>query len=122
VAGFEKPSAIQQRAVVPIVSGVDVIAQSQSGTGKTAVFSMSILQRLDTTSTDTQALILSPTRELAEQTQKVRAGQGRVGRVLWGGVWEGPWVGLGSWCVRRDAPPFLLLLLLCRCCCRWATT
>lgn len=69
--GFEKPSAIQQRAVLPIIKGHDVIAQSQSGTGKTAVFSMSILQRLDTTSNDTQALVLSPTRELAEQTQKV---------------------------------------------------
>ncbi|EWM21323.1 eukaryotic initiation factor 4a-iii [Nannochloropsis gaditana] len=69
--GFEKPSAIQQRAVLPIIKGHDVIAQSQSGTGKTAVFSMGILQRLDTSSNDTQALVLSPTRELAEQTQKV---------------------------------------------------
>lgn len=69
--GFEKPSAIQQRAVVPIIKGYDVIAQSQSGTGKTAVFSMGVLQRLDTASNDTQALVLSPTRELAEQTQKV---------------------------------------------------
>jgi len=52
--GFEKPSAIQQRAVLPIIKGYDIIAQSQSGTGKTAVFSMGILQRLDTTSNDTQ--------------------------------------------------------------------
>jgi ATP-dependent RNA helicase len=56
---------------LPIIKGHDVIAQSQSGTGKTAVFSMGILQRLDTSSNDTQALVLSPTRELAEQTQKV---------------------------------------------------
>ncbi len=69
--GFERPSAIQQRAIVPIVQGRDVIAQSQSGTGKTAVFSIGILQSLDTTSNETQALTLSPTRELAEQTQKV---------------------------------------------------
>jgi ATP-dependent RNA helicase len=69
--GFEKPSAIQQRAIVPIIQGRDVIAQSQSGTGKTAVFSIGILQSLDTTSNETQALVLSPTRELAEQTQKV---------------------------------------------------
>ncbi|CAM9230134.1 unnamed protein product [Laminaria digitata] len=69
--GFERPSAVQQRAVKPITSGRDVIAQSQSGTGKTAVFSMGILQMLDTSSSDTQALVLSPTRELAEQTQKV---------------------------------------------------
>lgn len=69
--GFEKPSAIQQRAILPIIQGRDVIAQSQSGTGKTAVFSISTLQCLDAASNETQALILSPTRELAEQTQKV---------------------------------------------------
>lgn len=69
--GFEKPSAIQQRAIRPIVRGRDVIAQSQSGTGKTAVFSISALQLLDETSRDTQVLVLSPTRELAEQSQRV---------------------------------------------------
>lgn len=69
--GFEKPSAIQQRAIKPIVLGRDVIAQSQSGTGKTAVFSISSLQLLDQTSRDVQVLVLSPTRELAEQSQKV---------------------------------------------------
>jgi len=69
--GFEKPSAIQQRAIIPIVKGRDVIAQAQSGTGKTATFSISALQRLDTTSKETQVLILSPTRELASQIQKV---------------------------------------------------
>jgi len=69
--GFERPSAIQQRAIRPIVQGRDVIAQSQSGTGKTAVFSIGCLQVLNTTSNETQCLILSPTRELAEQSQKV---------------------------------------------------
>ena len=69
--GFEKPSAIQQRAIRPIVRGRDVIAQSQSGTGKTAVFSIAALQLLDETSRDAQVLILSPTRELAEQSQRV---------------------------------------------------
>ncbi|KAL7581047.1 hypothetical protein ACA910_005851 [Epithemia clementina (nom. ined.)] len=70
--GFEKPSAIQQRAIRPIVRGRDVIAQSQSGTGKTAVFSIAALQLLDDKhSQHPQVLILSPTRELAEQTQKV---------------------------------------------------
>lgn len=69
--GFEKPSAIQQRAILPIVKGRDVIAQSQSGTGKTAVFSIGILQSIDISLLQTQALIISPTRELAEQTQKV---------------------------------------------------
>ena len=69
--GFEKPSAIQQRAILPIVSGRDLIAQSQSGTGKTAVFCIGLLQGLDLKSSETQALVLSPTRELAEQTQRV---------------------------------------------------
>jgi ATP-dependent RNA helicase len=69
--GFERPSAVQQRAIVPIIQGRDVIAQSQSGTGKTAVFAIGALQSLDLSSNETQALVLSPTRELAEQTQKV---------------------------------------------------
>lgn len=69
--GFEKPSAIQQRAIRPIIRGRDVIAQSQSGTGKTAVFSIATLQMLNDNSRDCQVLILNPTRELAEQTSKV---------------------------------------------------
>lgn len=69
--GFEKPSAIQKRAIAPIIKGRDVIAQSQSGTGKTATFCMGVLQRIDTQMNETQALVLSPTRELALQTQKV---------------------------------------------------
>lgn len=70
-AGFEKPSAIQQRSIKPIIKGRDVIAQAQSGTGKTATFSISILQSLDTQVRETQVLVLSPTRELATQIQKV---------------------------------------------------
>jgi ATP-dependent RNA helicase len=69
--GFEKPSAIQQRAIIPISKGRDVIAQAQSGTGKTATFSIGVLQSIDTKSNETQALILAPTRELAQQIQKV---------------------------------------------------
>jgi ATP-dependent RNA helicase len=69
--GFEKPSAIQQRAIVPIITGRDVIAQAQSGTGKTATFSIAMLQSIDTAVRETQALVLSPTRELAQQIQKV---------------------------------------------------
>lgn len=56
---------------MPIVSGRDVIAQAQSGTGKTATFSIGILQSIDTAVRETQALVLSPTRELAQQIQKV---------------------------------------------------
>ena len=71
VSDFEKPSAIQQRAIYPIMRGRDVIAQAQSGTGKTATFSISALQMLDVNIRETQALVLSPTRELAIQIQTV---------------------------------------------------
>lgn len=69
--GFEKPSAIQQRAIMPLGKGLDIIAQAQSGTGKTATFTIGILQRLDFSVPQCQALILAPTRELAQQIQKV---------------------------------------------------
>lgn len=68
--GFEKPSAIQQRAIMPICSGRDVIAQAQSGTGKTSMISLALCQMLDTSTREVQALVLSPTRELATQTEK----------------------------------------------------
>ena len=55
--GFEKPSAIQQRAIRPLLKGRDVIAQAQSGTGKTATFSISILQSIDTTVRETQVTL-----------------------------------------------------------------
>lgn len=71
MADYEKPSAIQQRAILPILRGRDVIAQAQSGTGKTATFSISMLQTIDTSLRETQALVLSPTRELATQIQSV---------------------------------------------------
>eukprot|EP00055_Hartaetosiga_balthica_P003169 m.6739 g.6739 ORF g.6739 m.6739 type:complete len:410 (+) comp2647_c0_seq1:91-1320(+) len=76
--GFEKPSAIQQRAIMPCVEGSDVIAQAQSGTGKTATFSVSVLQRIDEADKTTQALILAPTRELASQIQSVVLALGSI--------------------------------------------
>jgi len=69
--GFEKPSTIQQRGIVPIVRGFDTIAQAQSGTGKTATFTIGVLQRVDLGMKQCQALILAPTRELANQSHKV---------------------------------------------------
>jgi translation initiation factor 4A len=69
--GFEKPSAIQQKAVKPLLLGRDLIAQAQSGTGKTAAFSVGSLQKIDLNDRFTQVLILAPTRELAQQIQKV---------------------------------------------------
>jgi len=69
--GFEKPSGIQQRAIIPLCKRRDIIAQAQSGTGKTATFTIGILQQLDFNVNECQALILAPTRELAQQIQKV---------------------------------------------------
>jgi len=69
--GFERPSAIQQRAILPCIMGHDVIAQAQSGTGKTATFAISLLQQIDIELNECQALVLAPTRELAQQIQKV---------------------------------------------------
>lgn len=69
--GFEEPSAIQQRAILPIIEAHDVLAQAQSGTGKTGTFSIAALQRIDVNVKAPQALMLAPTRELALQIQKV---------------------------------------------------
>jgi len=69
--GFEKPSAIQMRGILPVLEGKDTIAQAQSGTGKTATFSIATLQMIDLSLNKCQALILAPTRELAQQIQKV---------------------------------------------------
>lgn len=76
-SGFEKPSLIQQKALVPMITGKDIIAESQSGTGKTAMFVISVLQRIVESDIDNvQALILSPTRELAQQIGEVIANIG----------------------------------------------
>ncbi|KFD69330.1 hypothetical protein M514_18479 [Trichuris suis] len=69
--GFEKPSVIQQLAIVPCCEGKDVIAQAQSGTGKTATFAIGILQQIDPSINECQALVMAPTRELAQQIQTV---------------------------------------------------
>lgn len=69
--GFERPSAIQQKAILPLAKGYDLIAQAQSGTGKTGTFSIGTLQKIDAEISKTQALVLAPTRELALQIGKV---------------------------------------------------
>jgi len=69
--GFETPSAIQKKAIVPFATGQDIIAQAQSGTGKTATFSISVLKTMSEDVKGVQALILSPTRELAQQTYTI---------------------------------------------------
>ena len=69
--GFEKPSPIQRRGIKPLVDGRDVIGQAQSGTGKTATFSIGALSKVDLTKNSTQVLIMSPTHELTRQITKV---------------------------------------------------
>ena len=69
--GFEKPSPIQRRGIKPLVDGRDVIGQAQSGTGKTATFSIGALSRINLEKNETQALIMSPTHELTRQITKV---------------------------------------------------
>ena len=69
--GFEEPSNIQKKAIVPIIQGKDVIAQAQSGSGKTGSFSIGTLQCIDIEKKTPQVLILSPTRELTVQTANV---------------------------------------------------
>ena len=69
--GFEKPSIIQQRGILPVISKKDTIAQAQSGTGKTATFAIGVLQLIDPKSPHCQAIVLAPTRELAQQINKV---------------------------------------------------
>jgi len=66
-AGYESPSAIQAETIPHLLDGRDLIGQAQTGTGKTAAFSLPLLSRLDLSSKDTQILVLAPTRELAIQ-------------------------------------------------------
>ena len=69
--GFERPSAIQQKGIKPIVLGRDTIGQAQSGTGKTATFSIGMLQLVDISLNQCQGLVVAPTRELAQQIHRV---------------------------------------------------
>ncbi|MGH2953445.1 MAG: DEAD/DEAH box helicase [Solirubrobacterales bacterium] len=72
--GYEDPTPIQQQAIPELLAGHDVIGQAQTGTGKTAAFGLPMLQYLDPSSDETQAVVLTPTRELCIQvTQALRA-------------------------------------------------
>jgi ATP-dependent RNA helicase DeaD len=72
--GYSDPTPIQERAIPELLAGHDVIGQAQTGTGKTAAFGLPLLQYLDPSSEETQAIVLTPTRELCIQvTQALRA-------------------------------------------------
>ena len=66
--GFENPSEIQKKAIPHIISGIDIIGQAQSGTGKTGAFTIGSIQHIDVTKDTTQVLIILPTHELVSQT------------------------------------------------------
>lgn len=72
--GFERPSVIQTKAIVPIKEGRDVLAQAQSGTGKTGTFTIGSLCRVDPELKQVQVLVLVPVRELANQIYDVVKG------------------------------------------------
>jgi ATP-dependent RNA helicase DeaD len=65
--GFLTPTKIQTVAIPELIAGHDVVGQSQTGTGKTAAYSLPILERIDRSTKQVQALVLTPTRELAQQ-------------------------------------------------------
>lgn len=74
--GFEKPSAIQSKGIMPISEGRDLLAQAQSGTGKTGTFVIGSLSRVDEKLKKPQVLVLVHVRELAQQIAKVAAALG----------------------------------------------
>jgi len=76
--GFEKPSPIQSKAIKPVLNKRDIIAQAQSGTGKTAAFSIGALSIVNLSENTTQVLVLSPTRELTIQTEGVISSLGSM--------------------------------------------
>ena len=86
--GFEKPSPIQKKAIVPMLTvhddgkRRDIIAQAQSGTGKTGCFSVGALNIVDPSVKETQALILAPTHELASQIKNVVSDIGRFDKIV----------------------------------------
>jgi translation initiation factor 4A len=69
--GFDKPSPIQQKAIIPMINKKDIIAQAQSGTGKTGAFTVGLLQSINEKEKTSQVIVLSPTRELALQNFNV---------------------------------------------------
>ena len=69
--GFKQPTPIQRKAIPPALLGRDVVAMARTGSGKTAAFLIPVIERLKAHTPDTRCVILSPTRELAQQTYKI---------------------------------------------------
>jgi ATP-dependent RNA helicase DeaD len=78
--GYEQPSPIQEQAIPPMLEGRDVIGQAQTGSGKTAAFGLPMVEHVDPSEHEVQALVLTPTRELCIQvTQAIRTYGARKG-------------------------------------------
>jgi len=92
--GYAEPTAVQREAIPPLLAGRDVVGQAQTGTGKTAAFGVPIVERLDPTLHAVQAIVLTPTRELANQVAaeltQICAGSGLRVAAVYGGVRMGP--------------------------------
>ncbi len=96
--GFTQPTGIQSKALPPAMAGKDVIAMAQTGSGKTAAFGIPLIERLQPKRFAVQALVLCPTRELADQVAKAlrelaRAKDNVKILTLCGGVSIGPQIG-----------------------------
>lgn len=107
--GFEKPSPIQSKSILPMIQGNDLIAQAQSGTGKTGAFTVGTLHNIDVSDNSIQAIILTPTRELTLQVYSVieRLGsflEGLVIQTLYGGTSTNTDI-----CKLRDNPPHIIV-------------
>lgn len=92
-AGFEEATSIQSETIPLALSGKDVIGQAQTGTGKTAAFGLPMLEKIDTNRNELQGLVISPTRELAIQTQEELYRLGRDKRVRVQAVYGGADIG-----------------------------
>ena len=92
--GFMAPTPVQAQAIPPLRAGRDVLAQAQTGTGKTAAFAIPIIERVDPNETKPQALIVVPTRELAVQVTREFGTLGKFRHTrevaIYGGVPYGP--------------------------------
>ena len=91
--GYSKPTEIQEKAIPSVMTGKDLVAQAQTGTGKTAAFGIPIVERVDPKQKKVQALILVPTRELAIQVAKEIKNIGKNKRVYTLAVYGGKSIG-----------------------------
>ena len=80
--GFEEPTPIQEKTIPVIMQGRDIIGQAQTGTGKTAAFGIPLIEKVDPRKFSVQAIILTPTRELAIQVAEEINKIGQSSRVL----------------------------------------